>query len=548
VGSGLGARLSQSLGALADVFRTGDLRRLGLAYLTSLLALWAYGVVISVSAFPLGGATLVGVAAVIRLVPAAVVAPFAATLADRYPRRRVLIVTDLIRAALIAAAAAAVAADLPAAVVFAIAGANAMVGTVFQPAKGAMLPSLAANPEQLTAANTAMSTFESASMFAGPALGGLVLAFGSIQLAFLLIGLLCLLSAAQVVRIRNAAADEIGDTEEPDHWLTEALAGFRVIRADPKLQTMIGLLGAQVMIDGVLTVAIVAVAFDLLGEGEAWVGYLNAAVGIGGLLGAIATLALIGRRGLGAVFGLGLAAWGIPLVVLGVVPGAVAALLLLGVVGVANTVVDSTVNTLLQRVTPKEVLGRVFGVLESVIIAAVAVGSMLAPALIAGFGIEGALIVSGLVLPVLAVLARPALARIDAATSPPTHRLELLRAIPMFAPLGPAPIEGLAARLDEVRHPAGAEIIRQGDHGDRFYVVDRGEVQVFEDGQLIRTQGPGEHFGEIALLRDIPRTATVIAHTDVELLALGRDEFLEAVTRDRLSTQAAEGVVAARLG
>jgi MFS family permease len=539
--------MGEALGALGGVFRKGDLRRLGLAYLTSLLALWANGIVIAVYAFEVGGTTLVGVAAIVRLVPAALVAPFAAALADRYPRRRVLIGTDLSRAVLTGAVAAAVAADLPAGVVFALSGSIAVAGTPFQPAKGALLPALAANPQELTAANTAMSTFESVSMFAGPALGGMVLALGSIQLAFAFIGLLCVFSAAQVAWIRDPGADHVADRSEPESRLAEATAGFRAIRADSRLQTMIGLLGVQVLIDGILTVSIVAIAFELLGEGEAWVGYLNAAVGIGGVLGAVATLTLAGRRGLGAVFGLGLAAWGIPLALIGVVPGTVAALLFLGVLGVANTVVDAAVNTLLQRTTPDEVLGRVFGVLESVIIGAVAAGSMLAPALIAGFGIEGALIASGLVLPVLAVVARPALARIDATTSPPTRRLELLGAIPMFAVLRPARLEGIAARLEDVRFPAGREIIRQGDSGDLFFIIDSGTVEVLEGGHHVSTAGPGEYFGEIALIRDIPRTATVIARSDVELLSLEREDFLAAVTGNQLSSQAAEAVVAARL-
>ena len=281
MGSAARGRLSESLGALADVFRTGDLRRLGFAYLTSMVALWAYGIAISVYAFQVGGATLVGVAAVIRLVPAAFVAPFAATIADRYPLRLVLLSTDLVRAALIAAACAAVAADAPPALVFVIAGLNTVVSTVFEPAKNSLLPSLVERPEQLTAANTVLSTFESSSIFLGPAIGGLALALGSVQVAFALTGALLLLSAAQISRIGGTSA-EGGEEDDEEPEAGGALAGFRAIAEDWRLRTLVGLFGAQLIVDGLLTVLTVSVAIDLLGRGDAWVGYLNSAIGSAG--------------------------------------------------------------------------------------------------------------------------------------------------------------------------------------------------------------------------------------------------------------------------
>lgn len=545
--SGLRTRLSESLGALADVFRTADLRRLGFAYLTSLVALWAYGIAISVYAFEIGGATLVGVSSVIRLLPAAVVAPFVAVLADRYPRRRVLFLTDLMRAVLIAFACAAVALDAAPIVVFSIAGLNTIVSTAFEPAKNALVPSLASKPEQLTAANTAMSSFESTSIFAGPALGGIVLALTSVQAVFGVTGALLLFSAAQIARIRDPAADERAEAEEEGGRLAEALAGFRAIGRDWQLRTLIGLFAVQLLVNGLLIVLTVSVAIDLLGMGEAGVGFLNSAVGIGGFLGAVATLALTGRRSLAGLFGVGLACWGIPIALIGVFPYPVAALLLLGLLGIANTLVDSTALTLLQRAAPEDVMARVFGVLESVVIGSVALGSLLAPLLIDGLGLKGALIASGMLLPALALLFRPALRRIDAQTPPPEH-LDLLRGVPMFAPLGPAPLEQLALGLEPRRFKAGSEIVHQGDPGERFYLIDSGRVEVFEDGELARSEGPGEYFGEIALLRDIPRTATVVATEDVELLALGREDFLDAVTGSPLGSRAAEAVVATRLG
>ena len=541
--------LGESLGLLGDVLRTPDIRRLGLAYIFSLVGLWAYGVAVSVYAFRIGGATLVGIAAVIRLLPAAAFAPLVAVLADRYPRRSVLISTDLSRALLISLAAIAVLVNLPLAL-FVLAGVVVIVSTAFEPAKNALLPELATEPEQLTAANVTMSTFESVSIFAGPALGGLLLTFASVQVVFAVTAVLLLCSAFLIARIGYQDADRSGiDAEKrSDGMMTELLAGFRVIGTNPRLRLLTGLMGAQLVVYGSLSVLVVAASVDLLGMGEAGVGYLDSAVGIGGLIGAVVTLTLAGRRSLGTVLALGLAGWGIPIVLIGLVPQVALALALMGVIGVANTVIDSTANTLLQRCAPEEAMARVFGVLESVVFAAIGLGSLLAPLLIGGVGIEGALVVTGLVLPLLALLVRPALDRIDVEVQPRSREIGLLRGMSIFRPLSAASLEQIAGQLQGARARAGEVIVRQGEPGELFYLIGAGEADVFEDGRLARREGSGEYFGEIALLRDVARTATVIAKTDLELFTLGRDDFLTAISGHSLSSEAAEAVVATRLG
>ena len=541
--------LGESLGLLGDVLRTPDIRRLGLAYIFSLVGLWAYGVAVSVYAFRIGGATLVGIAAVIRLLPAAAFAPLVAVLADRYPRRSVLISTDLSRALLISLAAIAVLVNLPLAL-FVLAGVVVIVSTAFEPAKNALLPELATEPEQLTAANVTMSTFESVSIFAGPALGGLLLTFASVQVVFAVTAVLLLCSAFLIARIGYQDADRSGiDAEKrSDGMMTELLAGFRVIGTNPRLRLLTGLMGAQLVVYGSLSVLVVAASVDLLGMGEAGVGYLDSAVGIGGLIGAVVTLTLAGRRSLGTVLALGLAGWGIPIVLIGLVPQVALALALMGVIGVANTVIDSTANTLLQRCAPEEAMARVFGVLESVVFAAIGLGSLLAPLLIGGVGIEGALVVTGLVLPLLALLVRPALDRIDVEVQPRSREIGLLRGMSIFRPLSAASLEQIAGQLQGARARAGEVIVRQGEPGELFYLIGAGEADVFEDGRLARREGSGEYFGEIALLRDVARTATVIAKTDLELFTLGRDDFLAAISGHSLSSEAAEAVVATRLG
>jgi CRP-like cAMP-binding protein len=130
----------------------------------------------------------------------------------------------------------------------------------------------------------------------------------------------------------------------------------------------------------------------------------------------------------------------------------------------------------------------------------------------------------------------------------PEAELELLRRLPVFAPLPPVALEQVATHLSRVHFRAGDAVFRQGDHGDSFYVVVDGEVMVAPTGRPAVTLGPGDSFGEIALLRDVPRTATVIARTDAELLALERDVFIAAVTGHAPSAEAADAVIATHLG
>jgi hypothetical protein len=274
---------------------------------------------------------------------------------------------------------------------------------------------------------------------------------------------------------------------------------------------------------------------------------LNSVVGVGGVLGALVALLLVGRSRLAGAVGLGIVAWGAPIAMIGLWPNDVGVLFLLGVVGIGNTVVDVAGLTLFQRAVPDQVLARVFGVLESLILASIAIGSLLAPALVAGLGVRGALVVTGAILPTLAALTWRSLERVDASVSVPVRQIGLLRSVPFLAGLPTPTLERLAGSLRPLRVPAGTEVFHQGEEGDRFYVVDTGAVDVVAGGQKIATFGQGYYFGEIALLHGIPRTATVTAASDAELYALDRDEFLAAVTGHAASAEEADAVVGRRL-
>ena len=540
-------QLAESGQAFREVFRNDGLRRIQLASAASVVGTWAYGIVVFVYSYEHGGATAVGVVGLARWFSAALASPFASVLGDRYDRRWVMAASDLARAALIGGAALAVFGGAPPVVVYILAVLVSVVATAFRPAEAALIPSLARTPEELTAANVAASTIESVGTFAGPAIGGLLLAAVGTSVAFLVTGAAMLWSAVLIAGIRSSGqAKEQADPEAvsiPD----ELLAGFRTIARERRMRVLVGLFSAQTFVDGMLTVLIVVIALKLLHTGEAGVGFLNSAVGVGGVLGAVAAAALVGRKRLAADFGLGIFIWGVPIALIAVWSNQVFVLVLLAIVCLGNTIVDVSGMTLLQRSAPDEVLARVFGVLESLLLLSVGLGAVVAPLLLTWLGTRGALIVAGSLLPLIMIPAWPRLNAIDRMTKAPVERLQVLRANPIFAPLSVSTLEQLAHALDEVTAPVGEEIVRQGDHGDRFYLIEDGTLDVYVDGELVQSLGPGDSFGEIALLRDVPRTATVTARTEVVLYALDRRHFIAAVTGSGPSLSAAEGVMGMRL-
>lgn len=547
----LKGRLAESAGAFGAVFANRSLRRLQLAFAGSSIGDWAFTVALAVYAYDQGGATEVGLLALARNLIGAAAAPFASLLADRYPRRAVMIACDAIAAAGVAGAALIAATDGPSLVVYAFSLAPLVTSTAFQPAQTALVPSLTGTPQELTAANVVTSTIDSASLFIGPAIGGLLLAATDTATVFALDALTFVWSAALVAAIRLDNAEEPGAEEEsppePAGFWPELTAGVRAIAADMKLRVLIGLFGLQTLVSGMLTVLIVVMALDLLDLGESGVGTLNAALGVGGLLGSLAAFALVGRGRLASDFALGLLAWGIPIALIAAVTEPIVAIVMLAIVGIGNTLVDVAGLTLLQRVVPDEVLGRVLGALEGVFVATFGLGAALTPVLLDLVGERGTLVATGCILPVCTVLAWPVLRSIDRGAIAP-ERVALLRGVPFLAVLPEPTLERLATLLEPVAANPGETVVTEGEAGDRFYVVEDGTLEVVAGGSAVSELGAGDYFGEIALVRNVPRTATVRAKTAARLLALERDEFVAAVTGHAPSADAADAVVRRRLG
>jgi MFS family permease len=541
------SELSESVAAFRGVFRNAALRRIQFAWAASIIGTWAYAIAVVVYAYEQGGAKAVGVVGLVRWVAAAAVSPFAALLGDRYDRRLVMVASDVARFLLIGLAAVAAFSDWSPILIYVIAALVGIAATAFRPAEAALLPTLARTPEELTAANVTSSTIESAGIFLGPAIGGLLLATTSVGTVFLITAGAMLLSAVLLTGVPSVQ-EERAEGREAVSILDELLAGFRAIAGQRRLRLLVGLFGAQTFVDGMLNVLIVVIALELLDTGQAGVGFLNSALGIGGLIGALAAAALVGRGRLAANFGFGIFIWGLPIALVAVWPNQAFALVLLALVGVGNTLADVSGMTLMQRAAPPDVLARVFGVLESVLLLMIGLGALVAPLLLDWLGTRGALIVAGALLPLLVIPAWPRLTGIDRAAQIPAAQLDLLRRSQIFAPLPPPTLEQLAESLEEVPIEPGRVVVRQGETGDRFYLVRDGTLQVAINGREVQTLGPGDSFGEIALLRDVPRTASVIARSEGMLYALDRDTFIPAVTGFAQSLSAAEGVIGMRLG
>jgi CRP-like cAMP-binding protein/predicted MFS family arabinose efflux permease len=536
-------RFGDAARSFSRVFKNPNIRRLEGAWAVSIITYWAYGIALAVFAYEEGGAAAVGLVGLVRFIPSAIASPFAAMLADRYRRQLVIVIAELLRASFVALTVVVIVLDGPFALVLLLSALVAVVNSAEGPAESALLPTLATSPRELTAANVVSSTIESLGIFGGPAIGGVLLAATSPQAVFGAAAVAFVLSAFLVSRVRVEEQPERHEQEEGP--LREFAAGFVTLAREPGLRVLVLLLSAQTLVAGALNVLIVVSALRLLDLGEEGVGFLNSAVGIGGLVGALVSAALIGRR-LTSNFLVGILLWGLPIALIGVFPEPVPALIFLALVGLGNTLVDVSAFTLLQRAVPDEVLARVFGAVQGLWVGAIGIGAIVAPLLIAALDIRGALIVTGALLPILATLLRRRLSPLDDVPIP-ERELQLLRGIEIFKPLPPPVLESLAQALVPVRVEAGREVFREGELGDRFYIVADGEVEIVQDGKVVNLEGPGEFFGEISLLRDVPRTATVRAKTEVELRALERDEFIAAVTGHTASAEAADSVVATRL-
>lgn len=516
----------------------------------SFAAMWAsetaFTVGLGVVAFRYGGVIAVGIVTAMRMAAAAVLAPFLATVADRVRRERVLMWVGLVRAATLGSAAGVTASGGAAAVIYGLAVVATVAQALYRPAHSALLPALCASPQQLTSANAVRGMLDSLATLGGPAAAAVLLAASGPAAVFAACAAASLLGALVVVVLPYDAPPR---AEISARGGREMLQGFATIAADPGLSLITGLGFVQTFTRGCLTVFAVVVAIDLLGTGDPGVGVLTAAVGAGGMLGSIVAFGVVRNAQLPLWFGLGVVLFGAPLTVIGLAPEETAAIVLLGVVGVGNALIDVGGFTLLARLADETVLVRMFAAFEAILTLGVAVGGAVTPLIVELFGVRLALVFVGLLAPSAVAASWRALSRLNTQVRVRDADIEILRGIRMLAALPVATIEQLAARLDHAEFEPEHAVFEQGEHGACFYIVESGRADVILSGRVVRTLERGDCFGEIALLRDQPRTATVRASAGANLRVsvLPRSAYLTAVTGYPAAAAAGEVLVTSRL-
>ena len=465
------------LGAFRALAANKALVRVVGAYVLFILTEYSVWVAMLVFAYSRGGATIAGLVAVAQLVPAAALAPVAAAVADRRSPAVLLAGGYLAQAGAMAATAVAVVAGAPTAAYAAAMVASAAVTTT-RPAQAALIPSVSVTPDQLTAANVVVGWVEAAGITTAGLLVGALISVGGVGSVFAVCAALGVVAALLVARLRVAA---LAAPREHVRALLAGLGeGLRLAGRQPRLRLMLALLTAEAAVAGALDLLVI-LAVNVLGRSPAWAGYLNFACGAGAVLAATASMILVGRR-LGVPILASAVLLSCALAALAFGLGLTGTVALLAVAGASHALLDVASRTLLQRSAPAHLTGRVFGILEGLTMAGLALGALIVPLLMHLGGSRLALLGVAAVLPLAIVAGGRALFSLDAGATVPVVEIALLRSLPLFAALPAPALEGLAAALRPVDVPAGTVLIRHGDLGDAYYAIAAGELDAVADG------------------------------------------------------------------
>lgn len=539
--------------ALREALASRDFRLLLTGMAVSEAGSWLYGVALLVYVFEQTRSPgWVAAATILRTIPYVVLGPLGGVLADRYDRRVVMIASDLSRAVLMFLLAASAASSMHAAVAIGLAFMTAAAGTAYGPSVAAMTPSVVSE-RALAGANASMGTIEHIALIVGPAIGGLLLLLGSAALAFVVNGITFLFSAACVVWIRTRSATS-NETSARQSVTRRMIDGLNAITSSPQVTIVVAFVFAASFLYGHESVLLVFVSERLLGTGSEGVGFLNAAIGAGGVLAAGATSRLARSERSRRILTLGIVASALPLAIVAAVGSPWIAYGLMGLIGAGSIAFEVVSMTLLQRGVPRDVLARVFGMLDSLAVAGVMLGSLVAPLLVAALGLRATLVVVGTSIPLLVIALTPGLKRLEARAASRAEELapvaDVFARSPIFlgAPL-PA-LEALAAATKRELIAPGTIVLREGEPADDVFLVVQGSLAVSaaapQEAALLALGelGPGDLFGEIGIIEELPRTATVTALTDCDVLRIPGADFVAAIHQGpTLSGTLVDGIV-----
>ena len=514
------------------------MRKIVGAFAAATIGEWVLGTTVAIHAYAVGGAVLVGLVG-FRFAPAAVAGLVTAQFAETHSRERVLTATALTRAAASGLAAGALALRLPFAIPLGLVWIDAIAGSAYRPAQAALLPTVVRTPSELTSAAAAASNAKSSSQLLGALAGGLLVANEPVSLAVCVATALYLVAAAATSGIVTPGRPASGSHLRTRDRLRRMLDGAAALRGNREGSEIVAYAALRSLVRGLWISLGVVVAARLLGLGPAGFGVLMAAAATGALFAIPMSQLLVGRRRLAPWLASGLLMCGIPIAAIGAIVSTPLAVALMVAWGTGMALSDASGQALLSRLIPAAAIGSVTGFMESGKLLLEGAGSLVAPLLVVTLGVREALVATGLVVVGFVVAGARSFTRIDTHAVGRVEILELLAGGHFFPHMRVDSLEGVVSQLQPMAAAAGTKLITQGAReGGSWYLVEAGELEVRVDGFLVNELGRGNGFGELALMRDTPRAATVSARTDVRLLSLGRAAFLAAVAGPDLQLDA----------
>lgn len=521
------------------------LRCIGVAWFIANFAEWAYITALSIHEYRLHGALALGLIGA-RFVPGALAGSLLLGLVTRGRPPRALQLLSVLRCLTVAVAAVAVVARLPLAILIGVVWIDAMVAAPYRPAQASILPALSETPRELSAVAGSVPASKALAQAVGALAGSLALSvvgatvavLGALGLfvvgAVLLAPVLALVDRSAVVgRAEPARGHSLAERfrvprRPPALRLAAVRDGFELVAGRARPLLVLG--GARSFTRGLWTSLAVVACLRLLGLGTSGVGLLLAAGGVGAALALPISVRLAGRRRLAGPAAFCFALSGLLISAVGVIAEPISAIALIAFWGLSLALADAISNSLIHRVVEARRLGPSVAAIESAKLMLEGLGALSAPGLLALFGIREAVIIAGAPLVVMILFSRGPLLRVDERAESRSRPLAALRRASSFVGLSMLALENIASRLEPVRFDAGEVIVRQGDQGDGFYLIDSGHVEVTVDGYAVSELGPQASFGEKAMLRGAQRSATVTALEPSSLWRLSGQDFIAGVT------------------